>query len=438
MASRAGIQVFTGGDPKVAQLVLEHDGPASDVAALDALVALPDRQAERLGRLDALDDLPLGNNTLARAALAHRAWAATELGSLDADRCAALAREALAGDAPLGGAYLLAVRALVLTDRHDEARSAIAALRAGAEARGSLPLRAAAAWQAGELALRTGDLPTAEREARAALDLARDHLRPVTDGAADVLARALIERGALAEAEAVFDERDRHGLARARLHLARGDYERAHALAAEPSGHSEWTPWRATAALALAHLGRRDEAAVLADDEVHRAKRFGAPTPLAAALHARAVAEPDDAVRIELCLRALRALDGVTAVLDATRIRLELGDALARSGARARARDALRPALADADAVGADPLADRARRALVATGIRPRRAALEGLDSLTPRQHEICALALDGRGNREIAAALFLSIKTVETHLAAAYRKLGIRSRAELGVALAV
>jgi DNA-binding CsgD family transcriptional regulator len=73
----------------------------------------------------------------------------------------------------------------------------------------------------------------------------------------------------------------------------------------------------------------------------------------------------------------------------------------------------------------------------VATGLRPRRAALDGAGSLTPRQQEILALAASGRGNREIARALFLSIKTVETHLAAGYRKLGIRSRAELGAALA-
>ena len=52
-----------------------------------------------------------------------------------------------------------------------------------------------------------------------------------------------------------------------------------------------WTPWRSTAARALAHLGRREEAAVLADAEVALAERFGAPVPIAHALHARAVAE---------------------------------------------------------------------------------------------------------------------------------------------------
>jgi DNA-binding CsgD family transcriptional regulator len=123
-------------------------------------------------------------------------------------------------------------------------------------------------------------------------------------------------------------------------------------------------------------------------------------------------------------------------VLDTVRVRLELGSTLLRTGARMRAREALRPALADADAVGAGPLAKRARRELVATGMRPRRAAIEGAASLTPRQRQICSLAAAGRANREIARALFLSVKTVETHLAAGYRKLGISSRAELGAAL--
>jgi DNA-binding CsgD family transcriptional regulator len=82
------------------------------------------------------------------------------------------------------------------------------------------------------------------------------------------------------------------------------------------------------------------------------------------------------------------------------------------------------------------PLAARARRELVATGLRPRQAAIEGAAALTPRQREICALAAAGKGNREIAQALFLSIKTVETHLAAGYRKLGISSRDDLATAL--
>jgi DNA-binding CsgD family transcriptional regulator len=102
-----------------------------------------------------------------------------------------------------------------------------------------------------------------------------------------------------------------------------------------------------------------------------------------------------------------------------------------------QAREALRPALAAADEVGAALLAKRARRELVATGLRPRRAALEGVAALTPRQRQICDLAAQGMRNRAIAHALFLSINTVETHLAAGYRKLGVNTRAELAAELA-
>jgi DNA-binding NarL/FixJ family response regulator len=113
-------------------------------------------------------------------------------------------------------------------------------------------------------------------------------------------------------------------------------------------------------------------------------------------------------------------------------VRLELGSALSHLGRRVEARDVLRPALAAADEAGAVVLAERARRELAATGLRPRQAALDGIAALTPRQRQICELAARGKGNRAIAQELFLSVKTVETHLAAGFRKLGVTMRAEL------
>jgi hypothetical protein len=188
--------------------------------------------------------------------------------------------------------------------------------------------------------------------------------------------------------------------------LLEGQFERAHAeaLAAGALREQQFranpslAPWRSTAALALAHLGRRDEAAVLAEEELARARRFGAPVPvpIARALHARAIAEPDHTARIALCEEGLT----IAAGLEATRLRLELGGALASLGSRVEARDALRPALADADTSGAVLLARRARRELVATGLRPRQAALAGARALTPRQRQICELASAGKGNR--------------------------------------
>ena len=235
-----------------------------------------------------------------------------------------------------------------------------------------------------------------------------------------MLVCALAERGAFDEARELLRERGLDGSldgmpwesavrhARARLWLAEGDFERALAEARASGALREergrpnptWTPWRSTAALALAHLGRRDEAAALADAELALAERFGAPVPIAGALHARAVAEPDAAARVALCERALAVAAGTPALLEAVRARLELGSTLRVLGRRVEARDALRPALADADAVGAVLLAERARRELVATGLRPRQAALEGAAALTPRQRQVCELAAAGKGNR--------------------------------------
>jgi DNA-binding CsgD family transcriptional regulator len=253
-------------------------------------------------------------------------------------------------------------------------------------------------------------------------------------GAREILACALAEQGAFEEAHALLDEDGIGGDTRARVALAEGDFERAHAEAVEAGARGSLGPWRALAARALAHMGRREEASRLADLGVALAERFDVPSVLAGALHARAVAESDPDVRAALCERGLEA--GAFG-LEAVRLRLELGSTLAYMGRRVEARDALRPALADADAAGAVLLARRARRELVATGLRPRQAALEGSAALTPRQRQICELAAVGKGNRAIAQELFLSIKTVETHLAAGYRKLGVSTRSELAAELA-
>ena len=72
----------------------------------------------------------------------------------------------------------------------------------------------------------------------------------------------------------------------------------------------------------------------------------------------------------------------------------------------------------------------------MASGARPRRVALSGVESLTASELRVCQLAADGMSNAEIAQALFVTRRTVETHLGNAYRKLEISSREELPVAL--
>ncbi|MFL5864636.1 MAG: helix-turn-helix transcriptional regulator [Solirubrobacteraceae bacterium] len=80
--------------------------------------------------------------------------------------------------------------------------------------------------------------------------------------------------------------------------------------------------------------------------------------------------------------------------------------------------------------------ATSARCELHASGVRPRSAALGGAESLTASERRVADLAADGRSNKEIAQVLYVTPKTVEVHLSNAYRKLSIRSRQQLGVAL--
>jgi len=323
---------------------------------------------------------------LTRAATrAQRAWMATEAGSAPAATCAATALEALEGGVLLDTAtryssYHLCVRVLILTDALEAAARAIAALDGRASA-------CAAAYHA-ELALRTGRVADAEQWAASALELAREpQPGPFAGDALAVLVSARAERGAFHEAHellrasrAPHSTRLRH--ARARLMLAEGRFEDAHAEACEVGARRErqgrpnptWDGWRSTAAVALAHLGRRAEATKLAEAELAQARSFGAPVPIARALAAHAVAEPDHRARAALCVHALTELGDRPAGLESVRLTLEHGSALAQSGNRVKARKPLRLALAEADRLGAIPFAQRAHGELVATGVRPCRA----------------------------------------------------------------
>jgi DNA-binding CsgD family transcriptional regulator len=140
----------------------------------------------------------------------------------------------------------------------------------------------------------------------------------------------------------------------------------------------------------------------------------------------------------------LEVLGAAVETLAATRARLqhaialvELGAALRRANRRSDAREPLREGLELAHRCGAAPLEDRARTELEATGARPRSAVRSGVDALTPSELRAARMAADGMTNREIAQALFVTAKTVETHLRHAYQKLGIEGRGGLAEVLA-
>jgi DNA-binding CsgD family transcriptional regulator len=100
------------------------------------------------------------------------------------------------------------------------------------------------------------------------------------------------------------------------------------------------------------------------------------------------------------------------------------------------ARDYLRRGVERAHRLGAKALEERAHTELAATGARPRRLMLSGLDSLTPSERRVAEMAADNMTNKDIAQALFVTPKTVEVHLSSVYRKLQISSRGQLPEAL--
>ena len=124
------------------------------------------------------------------------------------------------------------------------------------------------------------------------------------------------------------------------------------------------------------------------------------------------------------------------AQLEHTRVLVDLGAALRRANRRADAREPLRRALDLAERHGMRLLARRARDELHAAGARPRRAALTGPQALTAAEHRVARLAAEGHSNREIAEQLYVTQRTVETHLTHVFAKLDIHARAELAMAL--
>jgi DNA-binding CsgD family transcriptional regulator len=114
------------------------------------------------------------------------------------------------------------------------------------------------------------------------------------------------------------------------------------------------------------------------------------------------------------------------------RTRLCYGERLRRSRRRRDAREQLRAALDMFEKVGASAWATRARIELEATGERIPRRDPTAPERLTPQELQIALQVAEGKSNRDVAATLYLSPKTVEYHLTHVYRKLDIHSRAEL------
>jgi len=178
-------------------------------------------------------------------------------------------------------------------------------------------------------------------------------------------------------------------------------------------------------------LGRTDEAAELAREELKLARQWGAPRPIGIAL--RVLGLVHGGRRGEAQLRhAVTVLEPSGAQLEHARALIDLGGMLRRANRRADAREPLRRGLELAYRAGAAGLVKHAQDELAATGTRPRTLALTGVEALTPSERRVARMAAEGMANKEIAQALFVTVKAVEVHLSSAYRKLQIKSRTQL------
>ena len=191
--------------------------------------------------------------------------------------------------------------------------------------------------------------------------------------------------------------------------------------------------WPADLAIAL---GPCDEAREWAAHALHGARARCVSGEIGVALRAEALVAGERA-DVERLRTAVAQLEGSELALEHARTLVDLGAALRRLGHRSDARGPLAAGLDQAARCGATALAQRARTELQATGARPRRLLVTGRDALTPSERRIATLAAEGRSNRDIAQTLFVTIKTVETHLGRTYRKLDITGRAQLSAALA-
>ena len=210
-------------------------------------------------------------------------------------------------------------------------------------------------------------------------------------------------------------------------HLERAAEVSAAAGFVEPN----WLRFQGDLGEALIELGRLDDAAALVDTLEQRAGETGYPWTAATAARCRGLVlagqDQLDAARDAL-RNAVVAGERLGNPFELARIRLALGRIDRRDRQRGHARESLAEALAGFEATGAAIWADTARRDLAR--ISGRRAG--DRDELTETEHRIARLVAEGRSNKEVAAALFVSVKTVEVTLTRVYRKLGVRNRAEL------
>lgn len=388
-----------------------------------------------------------GHTVAERATLGAAAFAGALFGAT-ADRTAELALRALPATSSemANPSVAHTIVALAWTDRLDAAaqRCDVAideAYRAGAlfTLAALLDTRATIAWLAGEL-----------RQARDLAQRSAATMRPEWWGSLRALhhgrtLRVLVDGGDTARAQRLLADLDPvegddfpslflSGMS-AFTRIAAGDLRGGLAAALDCGDRLERAgyenpipiPWRLWATRACVQLGDLDTARQLATEALAHARHWGTARAVGGALHALGTATRD----ARLVRSGVEALESSPARLDLVRALIDLGVMQHEHGAHREARETLRRALELAERCGAPHLVTAIRQFLPRTGARRGGRPATGLESLTESERRIAELAAHWP-NRRIAEELHLTLRTVETHLSATYRKLGIDGRAEL------
>jgi DNA-binding CsgD family transcriptional regulator len=304
-----------------------------------------------------------------------------------------------------------------------------------------------------------GRLLEAEADARAALDAVGEWRHgPVPALTGSVLAGSLTAQGRFEEARAVLNETPVPAAqsatffaleSRGRLSLAIGDYEQAarefahydeldlrarNAVPARPETVG-LIPHRSLWARALIACGEVAQAGELLETELSLARELGTHRAVGMALHVAGLLEHGE-IQLRLLGEATETLAQSQSRLAYIDALCDHGAALRRANRRADARRPLTAALQIAREAHARPLQERAAQELKATGARVSRPHATGIEALTASEQRVASMAADGMSNREIAQGLFVTIKTVETHLGRVYQKLDLSSRSQLSTAL--
>jgi DNA-binding CsgD family transcriptional regulator len=392
---------------------------------------------------------PLGSPTLSALLAAQLATQNAPVPLVRRLALEAFAADPTVDDNPQGTALGFAAYALLTIDAFDQLRDLLAAAVEATAERGAVIARSVALNNQAMRAVETGELEEAVRTAEASIEIYRfgwtSSAWSTTTLILAHVARGDLEaaREMLALAETAGTERPEHVLlleSRATLRLAEGDAEEALAdareaarIAAEVFEVSAARIYQGVrvAAEAATAAGRVEEARELAAEALALAATAATPRALGKA-HLAAGLVDDSEESFAHLEAAVAVLADSPARYPRARALFELGAARARRGDAGGAEEPLREALELADEFGAAPLVALARRELAAIGRRPRRAARSGVEALTPSERRVADLAAQGLSTPQIAHRLFITRKTVESHLGQAYRKLGVAGRAGL------